>query len=254
MKRFIHASLALILSLSLAGCGLLESEDEGPNSMGGDPNLEMSKQGAVWDAWVDLSDVFPEGYEFTDDVKVLKNENGIVTMDVNIAFEDKILEALDTLAGTSGLPLQAKLAVLDQLLDRYGVTLDTVSQPGTIKLHAQPKFKVTSEGIQEFVSGDGDLSKPFTIVKYGMNVGDTWSFTDKEGVTITRKVVHKSTTDDYPLYFWLFKVSKVESIRANDPLLEKTTFIANHKYGPFGAVVRFKNGKELKIGVVSPTL
>lgn len=254
MRPFNHLAMVTVLTFSLAGCGLLESEDEGPNSMGGDPNLEMTRQGAVWDASVDLSDALPEGYAFDDDVKVLKNENGTVTMDVNISFEGKVLKVLDTIAGTSALPLQAKLAVLDQLLDRYGVTLDTVSQPGTVKLHAQPTFKVTSEGIQEFVSGGGDLSKPFTIVKYGMNVGDSWSFTDTEGVTTTRKVVHKSTTDDYDLYFWRFKVLKVESTRANDPLLEKTTFIANHKYGPFGAVVRFKNGQELKIGLVSPTL
>lgn len=254
MKRIGTLTLVALLAMALSSCGLLESEDEGPNSMGGDPNLEMTQQGAVWDAWVDLSDALPEGYEFVDDVKVLKNENGTVTMDVNISFEGKVLNVLDTLAGTSALPLQAKLAILDVMLERYGVTLDTTSQPGTVKLHAQPKFKVTSEGIQEFVSGGGDLSKPFTIVKYGMNVGDTWSFTDSEGTTTTRKVVHKSTTDDYDLYFWRFKVLKVESTRANDPVLEKTTFIANHKYGPFGAVVRFKNGQELKIGVTSPTL
>lgn len=33
------------------------------------------------------------------------------------------------------------------------------------------KLKVTSEGIQEFINSDGDLSRPFTIVKYDAEVG-----------------------------------------------------------------------------------
>ncbi|MCO6466713.1 MAG: hypothetical protein J5I53_08865 [Bradyrhizobiaceae bacterium] len=254
MNRIVLPSAVAVLCLALMGCSLLESDDDGPNSLGGDPNLEMTKEGSVWDVSPRIYDLVPVDYEFKDDVKIVKNSNGVLTVDVKLTFDKRILLSIDTLAGTESLPLEAKQLALDAVLKKLGATIDTVSVPGMAIVKASPNFKATNEGIQEYVTSGGNLSKPFTIVKYNMNVGDSWSMTTPEGKTVTRKVVHKSTTDDYDLYFWRFKVFKVESVEQDDPLIEKVTYIANHKYGPFGAIVKFKNGNEFKVDVTSPTL
>lgn len=246
------ALLCLAIGLGITGCGLLDPEPEGPNVLGGNPDLEMTEVGKTWDASPDLSDVFPgKEYGLKDSVVVKARSNGIVTMDVNLRFDTQLLNDMDTLAGTHVLPLEARLAVLDALAKRFGATIDT-TESGVIRIHAEPKFKVTSDGIQEFVSAKGNTNKPFTIIKYNMNVGDSWSFTDEDGVKTTRTVTYKSTDDDYPVYFWMIKVFKTESVTENDPVLERITYITNHKYGPVGALVRLKNGKEFTIGVYSP--
>ena len=117
----------------------------------------------------------------------------------------------------------------------------------------EAKLKVTAEGIQEFVSSKGDLSKPFTIVKYNANVGDKYEFTNSDGVKITRTVTYKSTTDDYQVGFWYLKVIKVEETR-EDPLTEKITYITNHKFGLVGVLLEPKAGKDIRVSVFPPTL
>jgi hypothetical protein len=245
---FALATLVAVLS----SCGLVDSDSDGPNVLSGDTNLEMTNPGQKWDASPRLRDVFPgKEYNFKDSVVVKSRSGGVITMDVNLQFDSQLLFDMDTLAGTSGLPLEARLAILDGLAKRYGATIDT-TQPGIVRIHAEPKFKVTSEGIQEYVTSRGNEGKPFTIAKYGMNVGDSWSFTDDDGVRTTRTISSKSTTDDYPVFFWLIKVLKTESITQDDPIMDRVTFVTNHKYGPVGAIVRLKNGKEIPIGIYSP--
>ncbi len=252
VKHFVGLFALVTVVAVLSSCGLVESDSDDPNVISGDTDLEMTNVGQLWDAGPKLHEMFPgKEYNFKDSVVVKSRSGGVVTMDVNLQFDRQLLLDLDTLAGTSGLPIEARLTILDGLAKRYGATIDT-SQPGIVRIHAEPKFKVTSEGIQEFVSSRGNESKPFTIVKYGMNVGDSWSFTDNDGVRTTRTVSYKSTTDDYEVYFWRIKVLKTESITENDPIMDRVTFVTNHKYGPVGAVVRLKNGKEIPIGVYSP--
>lgn len=248
-------ALSLFILFSVAGCDLLNSDDdtEGPNELGGDPNLEMTEVGQKFDAFVDLYDWIPDGYNWQDSIIVTKNDKGIVTMDVNISFDAGVLNHLDTVFGTQNLPLEAKLAVIDALLDKYGATIDT-STPGTIKLHAEPRFKITNEGIQEFVSGGNNVNKPFTIIKYNAKVGDTWTFKRDDGVTVRRTVIHHSTTEDYEVGFWSLKVFKTESVPDNDPLFSKIIFVTNHKFGTVGAHLFTKDGKEIRFGVWPPTL
>ncbi len=248
-------AISLFIPFVLAGCDLLSSDDDadGPNELGGDPNLEMTQVGQRFDAFVDLYDWIPDGYNWQDSIIVTKNDNGIVTMDVNISFDAGVLNHLDTVFGTQNLPLEAKLAVIDGLLEKYGATIDTTT-PGTIKLHAEPKFKITKDGIQEFVSGGGNVNKPFTIIKYNANVGDTWTFKRDDGTTVRRTVIHHSTTEDYEVGFWSLKVFKTESVPENDPLFDKIIFVTNHKFGTVGAHLFTKDGKEIRFGVWPPTL
>lgn len=40
----------------------------------------------------------------------------------------------------------------------------------------------------------------------------------------------------------------------DDPLVSKTTYYGNHKYGLVGVKIDLKNGKSLKITIFPPTL
>jgi hypothetical protein len=115
------------------------------------------------------------------------------------------------------------------------------------------KSRITSEGIQDFMYSGGDMSKPFTLVKYSAIVGDKYEFTDNDNVKITRQVVYKSTTDDYDIVFWKIKVLKVEETK-DDPIVEKIVYVANHKFGLVGVMVHFKNGAIAKLGLVPSNL
>lgn len=252
-NRLQRLQVFFLLCFVLTGCGLFEPADEGPNEVGGDTNVDFVQVGKTFGAFLDLSDQIPGGYTWHDSITVLRNENGMVTMDVDITTDYDVLKHLDTLFGTSALPRQTRLLLLDSVAARFGATIDT-SIAGMLRVHARPVFKVTTSGIQEYVSSNGDVTKPFTIIKYNANVGDSWTFTRPNGRTVRRTVTYHSTTDDYPVGFWLLKVFKTESIEENDPLIDKIVFVTNHKYGTVGAIIHTKNGNQLRLGIIPPTL
>lgn len=252
-RHWLRACMITILALSLSSCGISDPAEEGPNEMGGDPNLELTEVGQRFGAHLEVAQLIPGGFTWEDDITVIKNDGGIVTMNIAVKTDYKVLEALDTLFGTSGLPRQTKLQILDAVVRKFGATIDT-SVAGTIRVNATPRFKITSSGIQEFVSSGGDLSKPFTIIKYDANVGDAWTFTRPDGKTVTRTVTYHSTTDDYPVAFWKMKVFKTESVEENDPVIQKIVYVTNHKYGTVGVHVFTTSGKELVLGVLPSTL
>ncbi|MCX6140542.1 MAG: hypothetical protein NTX15_06920, partial [Candidatus Kapabacteria bacterium] len=257
MKRpLLFRTLFLALfTLTVAACGLLESDPAGdPNSpVGGNTDLEDTRPGGRHVAFPELGSWLP--YELTpkDSVYIKSRNGGIVTVDFNVTFDTAFTMRLDTLLGTQGLPNDTKMQILDAYLAQYGATIDTSNKKHMI-IHAEPKFRVSSEGIQDFVASKGDESKPFTIIKYNMNVGDTWSFTRSDGVKVTRKVTYHSTTDDYEVVFWRLKVFKTEQVQTNDPLLSKIVWVTNHKYGLVGIHLFDKTGKEIPIKVAPPSL
>jgi hypothetical protein len=87
------------------------------------------------------------------------------------------------------------------------------------------KFKVTTGGIES-----KNPSYPGIIVKYDSEVGDTYS----AGNGVVRKVVSRSSDDDYPYYFWYIKVIKVEESPSVLPGVKKIVYIANHRFGIVG--------------------
>ena len=241
----------VLIATMLIGCETTSTDTDGANDMGGDPNLEMTQVGKKFDVDIRLDTYNPIFAGLKDSVVVTKNEGGIVTFDLNFEFDSTMLLAADTLLGTTALPDAVKHTIIDAYLQRFGATLDT-SDKEHIKVHAQVIAKVTADGIQEFYSSGGDLAKPFTVVKYGMNVGETWNFKNKDGIDVTRKVVSKSTTDDYALTpFFYIKVMKVEDTKT-DPLWDKVTFIANHKFGLVGIQGITKDGKVVGVGIYPP--
>ncbi len=253
VRPLLHTCALLAFVCSLVGCGIIDPTEEGPNAMGGDPALELTEVGQRFGAYLDVASLIPGGVTWEDDITVTKNEGGIVSMNVAITTDYRIIEVLDTIFGTSGLPRQTKLQIFDAVVKKFGATIDT-SVAGTIRVSATPRFKITSSGIQEFVSSSDDLSKPFTIIKYNANVGDSWTFTRADGKTVRRTVTYHSTTDDYPVGFWMMKVFKTESVEENDPVIQKILYVTNHKYGTVGVHVFTKTGKELKLRIVPSTL
>lgn len=251
MRAFIAtvSALAACAALVFVAC---DDSPSGPDDLGGETNLELTNVGNKFEAYLDADPPNPAFDRMQDSIVITKNDNGIVTTHAQIRFDSLFVVGLDSSLGISAYPRSVKLAILDTYLKRYGATIDSTNKQD-MKVAFDLKMKVTSEGIQEFVNSKGNLSRPFTIVKYGAAVGDKYEFTTSEGVKITRRVTAKSTTDDYPIGFWKIKVIQVEET-SDDPLLEKMTYYTNHKFGLVGVVLRTKAGKELKLGLIPPTL
>lgn len=251
MKTLTITILTTILLVVLAFAACKETAT-GPNDLGGDPAVVFTTVGSKFGSYLDAGSYVPGFDRLQDSTVVTKNDNGIVTTHTKLAFDSVFVAALDTALGTSAYPQSVKLAIIDTYLKKYGATIDTADKK-KMKVDFDLKLKVTSDGIQEFINGKGDLSRPFTIVKYGAAVGDKYEFTNSEGLKITRTVTSKSTTDDYPIGFWLIKVIQVEQT-SDDPLTDKIIFYTNHKFGLVGVLLKLKSGKQLKIGIFPPNL
>jgi hypothetical protein len=213
-----------------------------PNELGGNTDLELSKVGSEFGVDVSLDGISdPALNNIEEDVRITKNENGIVTIKGSLSIDEESLKHIDTLMGTQDLSEDLKRQVFDMYKDKFGFTIDT-SDKQNLKLDFESKAKITSEGIQGFMYSDGDESRPFTLVKYGANVGDKYKFTTDEGEEIVREVTYKSTEDEYELGFIYIKIMKIEQ-KMNDGVIDKITYYANHKFGLVGIRVDMINGK-----------
>ncbi|MCZ7555966.1 MAG: hypothetical protein M5R41_06140 [Bacteroidia bacterium] len=241
----------ICVTLTLSACD--DDESTGPNDLGGDPNLELTQVGQEFP----ISITIPGSpgsiiSELKDSIVITANNGGIVSLRGIFSFDSTWVRGLEAELGISALPMDAKRAVLTHFVELFGAVLDTADK-NNMNARVDAKLKVTSEGMQEFVSSGGDLSKPFTIVKYNANVGDTWNFTNSKGENITRTVSYKSTTDDFPVGFWNIKVIKVDETRES-PVFEKITWVTNHKFGLVGVLLKTKTGKDVNMTVFPPTM
>ena len=242
---------AVLIVLLWASC--TKDDPVGPNDLGGDPNLELTRVGQEFPLSISSTGGSSSAlYNLKDSSVSTGNDAGVVTARAVFTFDTAFVRALETELGIEAVPAEIKHAFFETYLQRFGATIDSTNKDAMF-VRADVKLKVTSEGIQEFVSSRGDLSRPFTIVKYNANVGDTYTFTNSEGVNVTRTVAYKSETDDYAVGFWYLKVIKVEETK-EDPLMEKITYVTNHKFGLVGVHMLTKAGKELRITVFPPTL
>ncbi len=244
MKKIYLASVIMLLVF------LACDTATGPNEIGGETNLDLTKVGSEFGVTIKLKDTYiPAFQEIKDSVYITKNDNGIVTFSGKFSIDFKSLEKLDTVIGTSGLSDNMKHQLVDYFLAKYNATIDTTNKD-EYKLFAELKFKITSEGIQDFIHANNDVSKPFTIVKYSANVGDKYEYTKADGSKITRTVVQKNPEEDWELSFWTVKTIRVEEIDANDPLIEKLTYITNHKFGLVGLIIQFKDGRIIETTIL----
>ena len=246
MGRIMFFVIIAVITFWFISC----EDATGPNEIAGSTDVEFAKVGEKTRCSIYLNGKYVDN--LFDTIVVIKNENGIVTTRAKLVFDTTATKQLDTLLGTSGLANDVKFNILNTYLNKFGVDLDTTNK-NAMTLTVDLKSKVTSEGIQDFMYSGGDLSKPFTIVKYSGVVGDKYEFTDKDNVKITRTIVSKSTTDDYPVGFWNIKVTQIEETK-EDPMVEKIVYIANHKFGMVGAIIFFKNGKSAKLTFFPPNM
>ncbi|MGB9851542.1 MAG: hypothetical protein ACPLPX_01610 [Candidatus Kapaibacteriota bacterium] len=244
--------LTVLLSLFLlASC----QKSESPNSLSGDPKTEFTNVGDTTEVSMNLTSLGFPGKTISFNAVVKSNNNGIVTTSGKLTIDTAFTHKIDTIIGTAKLPQEIKAAIREKFIRSFNAIIDS-SDKNNIKIQFEIKSKVTTEGIQDFHHSEGDLSKPFTLVKYNAKVGDKYEFTDKDGNKFVREVTQRSTTDDFPVGFWLIKVIVVEETLEEGPfkdLFGKITYYTNHKFG-LVAVEYEKDGKKYRIGVWPPNL
>ncbi len=245
----------LFFSISFLTVFLISCQKEDPNTLSGDPKTGFSNIGDTTTAYFDLSQLNLGAKSIFVDFAVVSNNNGIVISRGQTTIDTIITRKIDTLLGTAKLPKEIKGTIRERAIKAFNAKIDS-SDKNNIKIEFEIKSKVTSEGMQDFHHSDGNLSKPFTLVKYNAKVGDKYEFTDSYGNKFVREVTYRSSTDDYPVGFWLIKVIKVEETIVDGPykdLLGKITYYTNHKFGLVG-VEWEKDGKKYKIGIWPPNL
>lgn len=252
MKILFFPVCCIFLALLVYSC----KESEDPNSIGGSTDVPFAKVGDTSTVLVGFDELIPGMERPIIDFVVETSKNGIVVRKGHFETDTAFTHKIDTLLGTATLPSQIKTALREKAIRAFNIQIDS-SDKNNLKLDFTIKAKVTSEGLQDFIHSELDESKPFTLVKYNAKVGDKYEFTDKDGNRFVREVTFRSTTDDYPLAFWLIKVIKVEETITEGPLKDlagKMTYYTNHKFGLVGIEWTKPDGKTLKITIFPSNL
>lgn len=184
------------------------------SSIGGDGNLSTNAVGYNYTCNTDISGVTASSVTVT-----AHDGNGVVTMRI----KGKV--------PTSGSSLTSLIP------SAYKDASGNVDVTG--------KFKNTTEGILDYTNSDG---APFVVVNYNGNVGDKYTLKKSNGQTITRTIVSKSTTDDYPYGLMYIKVMKVEQ-DSRISGIKKIVYIANHKFGLVGIEFVMEDGTTKKMSI-----
>jgi hypothetical protein len=143
-------------------------------------------------------------------------------------FSAEVTALADGVSSLSGSAI-----VTNSLLKNIMANFPEVTIKGDTVIANGIKGKNTTEGI-ELISGP----TPGIIVKYGSSVGDEYPIGSSGE---SRKVVSKSTTDDYPYGFMYIKVIEVEEIPSSlkSTGISKITYWANHRFGLVGVDFTF---------------
>jgi len=183
----------------------------GPNVLGGETDIPLTVLGSVSDLYIYLG-----GSQVHGTMTITAKQGGICTYHALIDF--------------TGHPDSAFYAsvIPRKYFDSLG------------RFNYDIKMNITSEGIQEY-SYDGSINNPWTIVKYNDGVGTVYPF--RPGSPNIRTVTAKSTEDDFPMGFYLIKVSKVvQPYPPDDQYIDTLVFYANHKFGLVTLEVKLKSG------------
>lgn len=220
MKNILSFHILFFLSLFIISCDPTESEDD-PNALGGDVKTEISNVGDEFGLSVKVGDQY---VELDEQIKVISNENGLVTFNVKADV--------------------SKSAKLKQLFDK--IPQNIYDSQGKIDYNV--KLKVTTEGIQDFFNKD---HKPHTLVKYDAKVGDQYQISKSDGKTITRTVRARSDADDFPYGFYYIKTITIEQ-DSRIPGIQKFVYRANHKFGIVYLEVFLEDGSSVSSYIYAP--
>lgn len=245
MKVYYYIIGLIILLFVIVSC----ETTLGPNDLGGNTDLELTKVGNEFGISLIFNGKSPKALEnLRDSVVIIKSQGGIVTIKAILKIDEQSLKTIDTLLGTQNLPESGKRAIIDYYKEKYRATIDT-SDKQNLTAIAEIKMKITSDGFQEFVNSQGDESKPFTIMKYSGKIGDKYEFTNNKGQKLTRTITHVHTTEDWDLGFFRVKTMRSVEETIDDPIVKKVTYIGNHKFGFIGMLIETNDGK-----VISTTI
>ncbi len=200
MKSFLGLSFILLFAFILFSCDILDPEED-PNELGGDVNMPLSQVGNTASASFFVGD--PDNYANDVDVSAVirSNNNGIV--DVKLTAD------------------------LSKYPEIYNLIPER-SKAGNGKVVAGLKFKMTTEGWQDFFFNKDGAAH--TMFKYDCKVGDKYSYTQSDGKTITRTVIAKSEEEDFDYGLWLIKTITIEQ-NSITPGIKKYIYRANHRFG-----------------------
>lgn len=142
----------------------------------------------------------------------------------------------------------AQWTVTNPLLKNMFASYPGISVSGNTVTATNFKMQQTKDGIKVITGGGEGI-----IVNYNSNVGDTYAV----GTTgKTRKVISKSTTDDYSYGLLMIKTIQVEA-NANTFIntggVKSFKYIANHKFGLVGVQISFDDGTSALFPIYSST-
>jgi hypothetical protein len=225
MKSIItFFAFLLIFSLSLVSCSDVEkliNGDDDPNTIGGSTEIPINTVGNSFGLSIKSGG---KNIDINEDIKVTKNEAGVLTIKVN--------------ADLSKYP---ELAGLISQIPK-----ELISENN--KINTEIKIKSTSEGIQDNFNAD---EKFFTIAKYDCKVGDTYTYTNSNGKKLVRKVTKKSTTDDFYNGIFMIKVIEVEQ-EVSASGIDKFIYRVNHKFGFVDLEILLEDGSKVE-SLVTPS-
>jgi len=215
MKKLVII-FVVILPLFILSCSDIENllgGDEDPNELNGKTDIALAEEGNTFGVSPKIGNNY---VDINEDIKISKNENGIVTLDIK--------------CDVPNIPeLEPYISKIPKEMISNG------------RINAQVKFKVTSDGIQDYFNLDG---KPHTIVKYNASVGDKYKLSKSDGKTITREVVARSDKDDFPYGFFDIKTITIEQDSRIEGI-KKFVYRANHKFGIVFVEVHMEDGTKL---------
>lgn len=215
MKKSVVLLLIFALTAGIHSCK--KKEETGPNILGGETDIALTKVGNESSIYIDLGG----SSQVQGTVTVKSNKGGVCEYDI-------ILD----LTGNPDSALYRAI-IPAELFDNQG------------RINTQIKYKFTSEGIQDYYWGGGQ--NPWTIVKYNDGVGVEYPFNTSDGQNLKRVVTEKTGQDDFPYGFYYIKTTKVEqAFPATDEYVEKMTYRANHKFGLVYVEAKLKTGQTVK--------
>ncbi|MDP2424137.1 MAG: hypothetical protein U1C46_01240 [Bacteroidales bacterium] len=226
MKKFIIVLLGI--SLFMMSCEEI-FDTKSDDKLGGNTDIPLNTVGNTFDVSVYMNNSY---LVVPSSATITKSDNGINTIEI--------------VADLSQVP---GFATINSLIP-------AVYKDSQGRVNLKTKAKVTSEGILTYMTPEGIVSYanseeiPYIAVRYDCKVGDVYKMKKKDGSTMTRTVISKSTTDDYPIGFMYIKVIKIVE-EPPYPGLSQNVYYFNHKFGFVGYELIADDGSKLE-GTIFP--
>jgi hypothetical protein len=213
MKKLWFCLVALAI-FSFSSCDLFDKISEDDNDLGGDTDIPLNQTGNTFSTFGNVNGTY---VNVNSSITISQTDNGV-----------------------------AKMAVVADLMNypelaKFNDLIPSIYKDQQGRVNTEMKFKMTSEGIQDYANLDGEA---FTMVKYDCKVGDTYKLKKTDGKTITRTVTQKSTEDDYYYGLLMIKTMTVEQ-DSRIPGISKIVYRFNHKFGLVAVEVIAEDGSNV---------